>query len=1124
MDVEEGLPTSAIRIAAVRRQKMSKQPYTPWHKVVKLRDDLRSGDLALSIFAADLYDVAIGKGRSVYLDPKEFFSLTYPTFNLREMAKDVLLRLAGKNDKAVRQLELTYGGGKTHSLITLYHLANDPDNLPDMPAVHEFRQHAGGMTPPRARIAVLAFDKLDPEKGMEVRGPDGKTCLLRHPWSVLAFQIAGADGLRLLHADGKDPERESPPAENLMRELLALPQKDGLATLVLIDEALMYARQKVGLDPAWRHRLPDFFQYLTQAATKVDRTCVVASLLATDPRKSDELGKEIIQELYAIFRREKEEGIQPVEKQDVAEVLRRRFFKPDSIRDRERFRPHVVSALEGIAALDEPTQKNRKAEEERYLASYPFHPELTEAFYTKWTQLQGFQRTRGVLRTFALALRDAEKWDTSPVVSANVLLNAPDRKGLSEAARELTSVARYEEYEGKQQDWAGILEGELDKARQIQEEFPALKGREVEQAVMATFLHSQPIGLRALTRDLLVLLGATRPDRIELEKALLRWTEVSWFLDESAVGGGTSGSLDSLARELPKSWRLGTKPNLKQMHSQALGRVSPDLVEMTMRDMIAKAQQLTRGANAAGVRVHNLPARPRDVEDEGEFHYVVLAPSAVSESGKPSAEARRFLEETTGPDRPRVYRNAVLLAVPSKDGMDLMRSRVREHLGWQEVEGMPEAKSFDENRKALLSGYVKASRDKVPDAVVQAYCIVATVSAKGEVEAFRVTVGGDPLFDTIRKDKRSRIQESAVSAEALLPDGPYNLWRTGETSRRASDLVRAFAQFPHLPKMLRQKDIVDTLAMGCEQGYFVLRIIRPDKTARTIWRIRPSETDLHERDLEVVLPDAAELSELHPSLLTPGTIPGLWPTDGSSNAVGRLVDFFDGKHTSKVQREGYEEPFSIPKAPRKVVEQAIEEAVKAGILWLIAGPASVYKEPIPLGVLTDAATLYPRPAEVAATAVLPHNLQSAWQQDVTTAAAVSAALSIACGKMLPWSVVAHAIDGAIRSRLLERTEDSGPWPCEWPGAVSVKLRIPKEAPPSSPPPPPQRPHKYAEATLKPSEIQDLADGLGDIKKAAVGLDLKFVVRIELPDGTVDSELVARLNEALAKVSAKLKLE
>ncbi|MGH7915710.1 MAG: hypothetical protein ACREPW_13840, partial [Candidatus Binataceae bacterium] len=210
---------------------MTKLAWTPWHKVVKIRPDLKSGELSLNIFAADLYDVAMGKAKPVYQDPREFFSLTYPTFNLRELAKDVFLIQAGKSDKAVRQLELTYGGGKTHSLITLWHLASEPDKLPDLPAVKEFIEHIG-MKPPRARIAVLPFDKLDAEKGMEVRGPKGETRWLKNPWSVIAFQIAGADGLRLLHPDEKDEERDSAPAENLMTELLALPQRDDLSTLI----------------------------------------------------------------------------------------------------------------------------------------------------------------------------------------------------------------------------------------------------------------------------------------------------------------------------------------------------------------------------------------------------------------------------------------------------------------------------------------------------------------------------------------------------------------------------------------------------------------------------------------------------------------------------------------------------------------------------------------------------------------------------------------------------------------------------------------------------------------------------------------------------------------------------
>jgi len=1097
---------------------MAKKSYTPWHQVVRLRDDLRSGELALSSFAADLYDVAMGRGRSVYRDPAEFFALTYPTFNLREMAKDVLLRLSGKNDKAVRQLELTYGGGKTHSLITLYHLVNDPKRLPDLPAVQEFRQHAGGIVPPRARVAVLSFDKLDVEKGMKVRSPDGIERSLRHPWSVLAYQIAGSDGLKLLHADDKDEERGSPPAENLLRELLELPEKEGLATLVLIDEVLMYAREKVALDPSWRHRLQDFFQCLTQSATKVDRACVVASLLATDQRKSDELGKEIIQELYNIFRREKEEGIQPVEKQDVAEVLRRRFFTPESVANREKFRSHVVSALEGIQTLDELTQKNRKAEEERYLASYPFHPELTEAFYAKWTGLEGFQRTRGVLRIFAMALRDSEKWDTAPLVGTNVLLNAVGKPGLSEASRELASIATSEEYEGKRQEWAAILESELAKARDIQQEFPALAGRETEQAVMATFLHSQPIGQRARLRDLLVLLGASKPDRIELEKALLRWTDVSWFLDDSAFVSNRTGM-----RELPKSWRLGTKPNLKQMHSQALGRVAPDLVEMTVRDLISKERRLTAGATQADIRVHNLPARPADVQDDGDFHYVILGHSATSEPGKASPEAKRFIAEKTSAENPRVYQNAILLVVPSRDGLELVRNRVRDYLAWQDVATFPECKGFDDLRKSLLKGYTDQAKNAVPDAIIQAYNIVVTVSTKGEIEAFRITTGGESLFETVKKDKRSRIQESAISPDALLPEGPYNLWRSGETSRRAIDLVGAFAQFPHLPKMLRQKDIIDTLALGCQQGYFVLRLTRPDQTIRTLWRVRPEDTDLRERALEVVLPQAAELTSLDISSLAPGALLGLWPSDNSSIIVGQVVDFFDGIHISKVPRQGYDEPFPVPRASREIVEAAINEAVRAGILWLTAGPTSLFKEAVPLGVLSKDAILNPPPAAIPATALLPQNLPSAWQKASTTAAGISTALSASCGKSLPWTVVASAIDSALRGRLLEIAPGSGPWPCEWSGAGNIRLRVPS-APPEPPPHPPGK-RLIAEAELQPGELQDLVEGLSDIVKAGAGLGLKFSLRLELGDSVEPTtEQMTKLNEVLKKACGKLKFE
>ena len=142
-----------------------KSTWKPWHHVVQLRDDLRTGELSLAVFAADLYDVVMQKGkRSVYEDPTEFFTLTYPTYNLRELVKDVSLRLARQSDKAYRTLSVNYGGGKTHTLITLKHLVEDPAALPKLPAIEEFEAHIG-QKPPSARCAALCFDKIDLEKG-----------------------------------------------------------------------------------------------------------------------------------------------------------------------------------------------------------------------------------------------------------------------------------------------------------------------------------------------------------------------------------------------------------------------------------------------------------------------------------------------------------------------------------------------------------------------------------------------------------------------------------------------------------------------------------------------------------------------------------------------------------------------------------------------------------------------------------------------------------------------------------------------------------------------------------------------------------------------------------------------
>ncbi len=790
-------------------------------------------------------------------------------------------------------------------------------------------------------------------------------------------------------------------------------------------------------------------------------------------------------------------------------------------------RPHVVAALKGITDLDEQTRKDGKAVEERFLKSYPFHPDLTEVFYTKWTQLESFQRTRGVLRTFALALRDAERWDNGPLLAANIFLGDARQAGLSEAARELITTAATEEYEGKKQEWASILEGELAKARDLQSETPGVNFRELEQAVFATFLHSQPIGQKASLRDLLLLIGPTRPDKIEMEKALRRWADVSWFLDEAEFGEPPAGDGP---RPLPKVWRLGSRPNLTQMHHDACTRVSADLIEAKLLAEVSKHKGLTAGAKEVGAKAHVLPERPKDIDDDGEFHFAILSPKAVSSSGNPSAEARRYLDETTGPDRPRVCRNAVVLAVPSREGLEVARNRIRDYLGWEEVRHQLKDQDIDPLRQATPAANLEATRKKVPEAVLLMYGIVVTVSEKNEVQAFKLTVNpGEPLFGQIKADVRSRIQDAAISADALLPEGPYNLWRGGETARRVKDLVGAFAQFPHLPKMLRRKEILDTLVQGARERYFVFRLTNPDRTARTFWRQEPDDAALKDPSRELVLPEAAELTELAPSLLLPKALPGLWT--GDEVTIGAVGAYFAGGQVVQVRRQGYDEPVTIPKADRNVVETAIGKAVEQGQLWLVAETASLCGESVPAGVLSDDARLHLPLPPLPATDILPVQLPAAWPNgEVTTGLAILEALSQKAGKPLPWTVVRTALNAAFQTRMLERTVDSGPWPCDLAGATHVRVRLPGttvvEPPVVKPPEVPKKPGVLvAEANLRPGQIQDLADQMGELTKAVVGYDFKLHLRIELAGSKpAPPELVNRLNDMLGEVSQVLRLE
>jgi hypothetical protein len=300
---------------------------------------------------------------------------------------------------------------------------------------------------------------------------------------------------------------------------------------------------------------------------------------------------------------------------------------------------------------------------------------------------------------------------------------------------------------------------------------------------------------------------------------------------------------------------------------------------------------------------------------------------------------------------------------------------------------------------------------------------------------------------------------------------------------------------------------------------------------------KPDENAIADPALELVLPEAAELGEISPGLLTPKILPGLWPAFADATAgkpgdeitVRNVLDYFNGSTVVQVDRGGYQEPMRIPKANQAVLEQAIATSVEDGSLWLLSGPASILGEAIPTGVLNANAKLCLPPTSIAAPEILPENLPDAWKGNICTGLSIASALSLKAGKNLPWKTVRNLITAALQARFIQIAgETSNAWPCDFPAAHLVKFNVTMGVPGVV-----EETSQYlkkvliASAELEPSRVQDLGEIMPDLLKikAKANTPIRFHVEIQVGDGETppSKEVTNALNKVLKKVKEDFQL-
>ena len=400
----------------------------PWREVVTPHADVASGRYQQAEFAADLWQVHLGEGSDEYRKPAEFFRRTFLTESLKRLLVGAVQRLSAQGGDPVVQLQTNFGGGKTHSMLALYHLFSgvNPSELAGVDAV---LAEAGVKSLPKARRVVLVGNKISP--GNPVTKPDGT--VVRTLWGELAYQLGGKKGYSRI---AQDDEKATSPGD-VLRELFV----EYGPCLVLIDEWVAYARQlhdqsdlpagsfetqftlRPGADGVGQAReqlpardLSARFGHPGSPHTQTD-----------DVEVGGIRGREALDRLRNVVGRV-ESSWRPATAEEGFEIVRRRLFEPLA---GEQFKHRDVTArafadLYHAQAAEFPPECKGSDYEKRIQAAYPIHPEIFDRLYTDWSTLVKFQRTRGVLRLMAAVIHSLwEKGDRNPLI---LPVDGPDRR------------------------------------------------------------------------------------------------------------------------------------------------------------------------------------------------------------------------------------------------------------------------------------------------------------------------------------------------------------------------------------------------------------------------------------------------------------------------------------------------------------------------------------------------------------------------------------------------------------------------------------------------------------------------------------------------------------------------
>ncbi|MEU2600578.1 DUF499 domain-containing protein [Streptomyces hirsutus] len=768
-----------------------------WNQIAPPHQDIVNGSFDEALFAADLGLVSKGEGPQDYRDAKLFIQKTYLTDNLRTALVEIGNRLAGDPAaKAVHRMQTEFGGGKTHTLLSAYHLFG---NAPALSRTRLARQLATSLTDgrlPQATVVVLDGSGLSPDRAKANRSP-GRT-LLGH----LAFQLGGEEAYEDVRAE--DEARQATSTAHLVALL-----KRYTPCLILMDETLEYLAKTITADGdqgALTTNTLVFIKELTTAVANTPGACLVATLTASHLEDFTGINHEdLLERLAKIFGRT-ENVITPVEGDDIFPVLHTRLFQSTGTPAQRR----TVADAYGDYYAEQfgdalPAVYRDPVYRDRIEAAYPFHPELIDLLTHRWGSLSGFQRTRGALRTLAHSIKALHaEGRVSPLIHpGDIPLHDP---GVRAEILKITGGS-----------YLSALNADIireDSRARIEDQ---RRGGEIEKLRLATklattaFVNSFGSDRVLGASDAQMTVGVGRPglSRGALEDVRDTVKNVAWYM---RYEGGR--------------YRFTTEPNLNKVIVERESAVPED----TIAELLEEATKSVAPAKSPW-RTQTGVLSSADVRDEPRLTLALLDPEhrvEPSEPGTVADAAHRILSEYD--QSGRTNKNALVVVAPDTGALGRARALARTLAAMRELrDDVHRLKRFNQEQQADLRERVARAEERLPALLTMAYrhvFLLANGTGGSPPTTSHLDLGAARASETVTSRVTERLRSSdglldRLAPAALLSDR-FNLLPADVEAAEIEGLLKAFRRFPRLPKLASAEVLRDCLAEGVRRGVFGL--------------------------------------------------------------------------------------------------------------------------------------------------------------------------------------------------------------------------------------------------------------------------------------------------------------